>query len=155
MNKKTLIVGAIIFALIIIQFIPQQKNNTPYEPKFDFIALEQPPISVQLTLQNSCYDCHSNKTDYPWYAKVAPVSWWINHHIEEGKEHLNFSEWGNYEVKRANHKLEETFEEVEEGEMPLNSYTLIHGDLSEEEKENLVTWFKLKYEEAEGHEQEK
>ncbi|MEP2026185.1 heme-binding domain-containing protein, partial [Reichenbachiella sp.] len=95
-------------------------------------------------IKTSCYDCHSYHTKYPWYTNVAPLSWWIGDHIEEGREHFNLSEWGAYSEKKALHKLEEFYEEVEEGEMPLTSYTLIHGEasLSDEQVKKLVTWVK-------------
>ena len=93
-------------------------------------------------LQTSCFDCHSNYTNYPWYTNIQPIGWWLNHHVDEGKEELNFSEFESYSLKRKLHKLEEIKEMVEEGEMPLSSYTLIHGDtkLSPEQKEILYTW---------------
>ena len=72
-------------------------------------------------LESACYDCHSYKTKYQWYSNIAPVSWWLGHNVEEGREHLNFSTWGNYPTEKAEHKLEECAEEVDEGEMPLNS----------------------------------
>lgn len=141
MNKYLI---ALVALLIIIQFFRIDKNNPTYPQQNDFIAITNPPKELAQIIKTSCYDCHSYHTEYPWYTNVAPISWWISHHIEEGREHLNFSEWGNYSEKKAKHKLEEFYEEVEEGEMPLTSYTIIHGDatLSEDQVEKLVSWVK-------------
>ncbi|MDX1628552.1 MAG: heme-binding domain-containing protein [Fulvivirga sp.] len=132
----------IIVLLILIQFFPIDKENPPFEPEHDFLVMTNPPEEVEVIFQNVCYDCHSHKTEYPWYTSVAPVSWWIDHHIEEGREHLNFSEWGNFSKERQKHKLEEVIEEVEEGEMPLKSYTWMHegARLTAEERNNLTSW---------------
>ena len=94
------------------------------------------------TLKIACYDCHSNQSAYPWYTNIAPVSWWVKNHINEGSHHLNFSEWGTYSEKRKKHKLEECIEMVEEGEMPIDSYLWTHSDakLTKEEKEALISW---------------
>lgn len=138
MIKKILIVLVVI--LVAIQFIPVDKNDAATPEVTAFEAETQPSAEVKNILSANCYDCHSNKTAYPWYAKIAPVSLWIGHHVEEGKEHLDFSNWANYKAKRKEHKLEEVYEEVDEGKMPLKSYTNLHGDLTEAEKEVLVAW---------------
>jgi hypothetical protein len=89
-------------------------------------------------------DCHSNNTNYPWYASVQPLAWWIDHHIEEGKGELNFSEFASYKPKKARHKLDEVAEQVEIHEMPLNSYTFIHAEarLTAAERKLLSDWAK-------------
>ena len=142
-NKKN-ILKVIVAVLVIIQFFTIDKTTTPVDVTTDFISVTQPPKKVAEIIKTSCYDCHSNQTNYPWYTNVAPVSWWVGHHIEEGKEHLNFSNWTAYSDKKADHKLEEFYEEVEEGEMPLESYTIVHGEakLSQEDKELLISWVK-------------
>lgn len=136
------ILFVLVLVLIAIQFFSINKENPEFEPSSDFIVMTNPPEEVQSILQSTCYDCHSNKTEYPWYTSVAPVSWWISHHIEEGREHLNFSNWGKYEAKRQDHKLEEVIEMVETGEMPLDSYTWAHEDarLTEEQRKMLIDW---------------
>ena len=95
-------------------------------------------------LKTSCYDCHSNESIYPWYTNIAPVSWWIKKHINEGRDELNFSEWGNYSARRKDHKLDEIIELVEEGEMPLKSYLITHGDakISTEQRAKIIEWAK-------------
>ena len=138
---KKIILG-LIAILVLIQFIRIDKTNPPVNKSIDFITLAKPSEEVQGILVTSCYDCHSNETTYPWYTDVAPLSWWLKHHINEGREHLNFSEWGNYTEKRQQHKLEECIEEVNEGEMPLSSYTIMHKDaaLSPAQQKALSTW---------------
>ena len=100
------------------------------------------PLAVQGLLQRACYDCHSNNTKYPWYAEVQPVRWWLDSHIKDGKRHLNFSEFGSYTAKRANHKMKQTAEQVESGEMPLPSYTWMHPEarLTPQEIKLLADW---------------
>jgi len=140
--KKITLVLLII--LIIFQFFRIDKTIKPVDETIDFISLTKPNTEIASILKVSCYDCHSNQNIYPWYTNIAPVSWWIKHHINEASHHLNFSEWGTFSVKRKDHKLEECYEMIEENEMPMSSYTLIHGDakLSDSQKTLLITWFK-------------
>ncbi|MDH5366140.1 MAG: heme-binding domain-containing protein [Cyclobacteriaceae bacterium] len=142
MKKK--IVIALGLVLVIIQFFRIDKENPSYEMENDFIMITNPPELVKGILKNSCYDCHSFETKYPWYTNVAPVSWWIKHHINEGRDELNFSEWATFELKRKNHKLDEIVEMVEEGEMPMSSYTWMHSEarLTDEQKTALINWTK-------------
>lgn len=85
---------------------------------------------------------HSNSTRYPWYAEVQPVGWWLNNHIEQGKRELNFSEFAGYCLRRQYRKLEDMVDQLNEGEMPLPSYLIIHTDakLSREQKDGFVAW---------------
>ncbi len=140
---KRVLLGLVI-GFLIMQFFQIDKTQPPSDPENDFISLLSPPEEVATVLKRSCYDCHSYKTNFPWYTSIAPISWWIGHHIEEGREHLNFSEWGKYTERRQKHKLEECWEEVEEGKMPLDSYLWVHGEaeLSEAQANLLIDWFK-------------
>ncbi|TYA71467.1 heme-binding domain-containing protein [Seonamhaeicola marinus] len=138
--KKILLV--LVLALVLLQFYRPDKNNAETRNITAFIEDTKPTKEVSAILEKYCYDCHSNKTTYPWYAEVAPVSLWVNHHVEEGKEHFDVSNWSAYKVKKRDHKLDELIEEVEEGKMPLDSYTWLHGSMSEEEKETLINWAK-------------
>lgn len=149
--KRILLVLLLIF--VVMQFFRIDKTNPPVVEGEDFIAVAQPDAEMEKILRSACYDCHSNETNYPWYSNVAPVSWMLKDHIEEGREHLNFSKWGSFPLKKQNHKLHECAEEVEEGEMPLNSYTWTHGDasLSSAQKEKLAAWFESLM--AEGEEE--
>lgn len=134
----------LIFLLLIIQSFRIDKTIQSVDPAKDFIVLTSANTEVTNTLKIACYDCHSNQASYPWYTNIAPFSWWVKHHIDEGSHHLNFSEWGTYSEKRKNHKLDECFEMVEEGEMPLESYTWMHKEakLSDAQKQELVEFFK-------------
>ena len=148
MNKKIVryILLGLVAVLIIIQFFPIDKTNPPADPAKDFITLESPPENVKAMLKASCYDCHSNHSVYPWYTNIAPVSWWIKGHINNGRKHLNFSAWGDYKQKRKDHKYEEIVEFVEEKRMPILSYTWGHPEarMSEEDREVMVSWAKSK-----------
>ncbi len=143
MNKKIRIVALVALGvLLIMQFIRIDKNESGYESVSYFENETKPSDQIKTILRNNCYDCHSNQTAYPWYAEVAPVSFWLSDHVHEGKEHFNVSDWEQYSLKKKDHKLEELVEEVEEGEMPLSSYTWIHGNLDKEQKELLISWVK-------------
>lgn len=134
----------LVFLFLVIQSIRIDKTTEPVNPTTDFIALTSANAEIANTLKIACYDCHSSQPTYPWYTNIAPVSWWIKHHINEGSQHLNFSIWGTYSDKRKNHKLEECIEMIEEGEMPISSYTLMHGEakLTDAQKLQLVEFFK-------------
>ncbi|GAB2544941.1 heme-binding domain-containing protein [Rufibacter soli] len=142
MKTKYKILLALLVLLVLIQFIKVDTTNPPVDKAKDFITLKNPPQQVTGILKASCYDCHSNETTYPWYTSVAPFSWWIKDHINEGRRKLNFSEYGDLPAKRAKHKLDESYEMVAEGEMPLTSYTLLHRDaaLSDTQKQELLSW---------------
>lgn len=141
----------LLAAFIVIQFFPIEENAAEnVDPSNDFASLYNVPPKVLETLQVSCYDCHSNRTTYLWYDKIQPIAWYIQDHVDEGKEELNFHEFGSYSEKKRDHKIDEVVELVEEGEMPLQSYTLLHWDakMTEAQKAELVNWFKtLKTEE--------
>lgn len=136
---KIVLVIALI-AFVAIQFIRPEKNNEGYKSVASFEAETKPSEKVASILKESCYDCHSNQTRYPWYSEIAPISLWLDEHIEDGKKHLNFSDWNNYTIKKKEHKLEEFVEMVEDDEMPLQSYTIIHGNLTEDDKKLLLQW---------------
>ena len=136
---KLILIVALI-ALVIIQFIRPEKNQGGYESVMPFENETKPSVAVAEILKTNCYDCHSDQTQYPWYAEIAPFSFWLDEHIEHGKGHFNVSEWDAYSIKKKDHKLEELIEMVEEGEMPLDSYTWLHGDLSPEDTKMLLQW---------------
>lgn len=131
---------AVIFVLI--QFLPKGLPENHAETSNDLLSVYAVPEEVAGILKNSCYNCHSNNTDYPWYSYVTPVNYLIAHDVAEGREELNFSEWGQYDRKKQIKKLNEIPEEIEEGEMPLPIYTTIHGDavVSEEQLTLLSAW---------------
>lgn len=138
-------IGLALFAIfVIIQFFRIDTTNPEVIAENDFLYAVGASDDVAQIIKTSCYDCHSNTTQYPWYSNVAPVSWWLKDHINEAREELNFSEWETFEHKRKLKKLKESVEELEEKEMPLKAYTITHGDakLSDEQREMLVNWFK-------------
>ena len=138
--KKILII--LLLALVAIQLYRPEKNNAEYRDVLAFETDTKPSKDVKMILESKCYDCHSNKTEYPWYAEVTPFSFWIADHIKEGNEHFNVSKWETYTDKKRDHKLHELIEEIEEGEMPLNEYTWLHGGITEKEKELVIAWAK-------------
>jgi hypothetical protein len=144
--KKKILIGVVLL-LVIIQFFRIDKTNPEVIQENDFITISNPPEDIAAIIKTSCYDCHSNETRYPWYTNISPIAWWVKHHINEGREELNFSEWGTFKEKRQKHKLEECIELIEENEMPLKSYLITHGDakLSEDERKLLLEWLKEKY----------
>ena len=101
-----------------------------------------PPENVKAILKETCYDCHSDVTRYPWYNNITPVNYWLAEHVNDGKKHFNISNWAGNSVKRKDHKMEELIEMVEEKEMPLKSYTITHSEakLSEEQIKTMLTW---------------
>lgn len=143
MSKAEKIFLGIIVLLLVSQFIQPAKNQGEYNSK-PFLAETQPSDQVKTILFNACYDCHSNNTQYPWYFTVTPINFRIKAHIDEGKEHLNFSEWSNYNKNQKAHALEEVIEVLEKKEMPLKTYVWLHneGKLTEENAKTVIDWAK-------------
>lgn len=140
MLKKILL--ALLFAVIIIQFIHPKKNRAS-GPHANYIGnVYAVPEDVKIILAKACNDCHTNNTNYPWYTRVQPVDWWMNHHVKDGKKHLNFDEYTNRSLRSQYHKMEEIAEQLKENEMPLDSYTWMHKEakLTEAEKTKLISW---------------
>ena len=135
---------ALAVFLIVAQFFPIDKTNPPVEMTKDFITMTNPPTQIAEHIKVACYDCHSHHTKYPWYSDVAPVSWWIKGHMNNGLKHLNFSTWGDYSQKKKDHKLDECIELVEKNWMPLLTYKIAHPEskLSEEQRADLISFFK-------------
>ena len=144
-------IGLILFlAFLVMQFIQPGKNNQSMDMTNDITTVVTVPDSVHQLLKAACYDCHSNFTNYPWYSNIQPVGWWLKDHIDEGKGGLNFQEFAlvkandryNTVALRQDHKLEEVIETVESGEMPLESYTWIHGEakLTAAQKKMIIDW---------------
>jgi hypothetical protein len=127
---------------IAIQFIPNRLPENKSDNPEDVIQNGMASNEIAIILKTSCYDCHSNQTDYPWYSYVAPVSWLVASDIKKGREELNFSEWKSYSKRKAIKKLDEIGEMVEEGKMPLPIYTLIHRNaiISDEQKKQIIEW---------------
>ena len=136
------ILYSVFASLIIIQFIRPEKNMASGPFQHDIQSKFPMNQTVKAAIERSCFDCHSNNTRYPWYYNVQPIAWWLQHHVDEGKSELNFNEFANYKTDKMDHKLEEIAEVIEEEEMPLKSYTLIHKStkLSIDEKKAIVSW---------------
>ncbi len=129
-------------AFVGIQFIPSERNESNTILETDFTKTFEVPNDVQNVLKTSCYDCHSNNTNYPWYHKIQPAAWFMEGHITDGKKELNFSEFGDYSKRRQKSKLKSIISQIKSEEMPLPSYTYIHWDakLSEKQKKLLEDW---------------
>ncbi len=138
---RTLIIALILF-IIIAQFLVDKSNVSSYESVKAFEIAEKVDENISRILKNNCYDCHSNHTDYKWYGSIGVINLFQSHHIEEGKEHLDFSAWDIYKEGKRKHKLEEVFEEIEEDHMPITVYKITHGSLSETDKDALLVWAK-------------
>lgn len=141
-NRKILI--GIATVLVLAQFIQPDRTPPTTDPANDLIAITKPAAEVEHLLHVACYDCHSNETRYPWYSRITPVNYWLKDHIDEGREEFNMSTWGARKEKWQKHKAKEAVEILEEKEMPLTSYTLVHGDarLSDAQRSMLVDFFK-------------
>ena len=140
--------------MVMIQFIKPEKNESGNDT---YHISKKYPVSEELAgvFKAACDDCHSNKTVYPWYANIQPAAWWLNHHVTDGKKHLNFSEFTNKKIAVQNHKLEEVIEMVEEKEMPLASYTYFglhkNANLSEDQRKMIIDWAKAQMDTIKNH----
>lgn len=112
----------LIAVLVVIQFFQPDRDNPSVRAE-----ITAPP-EVMTVLRRACYDCHSNESAWPWYSYVNPAGWFVAGHVIEGREHLNFSDWGSLDSKKRYDAKKEILEVLEEGEMPLPSYLLLHGD---------------------------
>lgn len=141
-KRITLGVAIIVLSLQLARPVRNQSSAAPTDQHLT--KLHPTPPAVQAILERACYDCHSDRTRYPWYANVQPVGWWLAYHIRDGKRHLNFSRFGGYSPDRAAHKIEGLIEEVQARTMPLPSYTWLHREakLTDAEIQTLVDWAK-------------
>ena len=142
MRRRLIYLLSVIAALILIQFIRPEKNLGELNTEADFLQMVEVPDTLASIFLNSCYDCHSNHTRYPWYSHLAPLSWYLNSHVEEGKAHLNFSSWDIMDKAQKVTQLNQICEEITYGSMPLNSYLLIHRSsrLTEKDIQKICTW---------------
>ncbi|WP_312334828.1 heme-binding domain-containing protein [Sphingobacterium sp.] len=136
-------IGILIVIFIGIQFIQPLRNQSTEVTSVHIERLYPVPQNVKGILTQSCYDCHSNNTRYPWYSRIQPGAWYMAKHVKKGKEELNFSDFGTYSIRKQRSKFRSMSNQVNDGTMPLSSYTLIHRNaiLTEEEKKILIQWF--------------
>ena len=139
--KKLLLILLLLLGLA--QFIRPDTSVPAHDPAQDLIAMTQPSPAVEQLLRAACYDCHSYETKYPWYDRITPTNWWVQHHVNEGREEGNFSRWGQLPEKKRRHFAEEAGELIAEGEMPLTEYTWTHAEarLDAGQKKLLMDFF--------------
>ena len=143
MKRALKIIVIVLFGgFIVMQFFRPDLSNPPVNEAETLESATQVPENVSAIFRRSCSDCHSNKTVYPWYAKIAPSSWFLAGHIDDGRRELNFSIWNTYETSSRQHKLDEICEQVKARAMPLPSYLWIHWNagLSDDEIKILCDW---------------
>lgn len=142
MTRRRKIVFATCTILIGIQFIQPVRNQSGQ------VALSNTensiilPTTVETILRKSCFDCHSNNTRYPFYTYIQPIGWFMNYHIQKGKNELNFNEFWSYSQRRQESKLKAIVNQIKSNEMPLSSYTFIHKNakLTDEERGIIINW---------------
>jgi len=129
----------VVFALL--QFTNPARTNPPLPPGEDVSATNPPPPQVAALLHAACYDCHSDETKWPWYSHVAPASWLVVSDVNEGRRHMNLSEWPK-DPERAAKKMERMSEEIEDNDMPPGKYTLMHPEarLTTDQRKQLMQW---------------
>ncbi|OJW81519.1 MAG: cytochrome C [Bacteroidetes bacterium 46-16] len=142
MSSTRKIVSLLLVVLIILQLIQPARNESGQVESKEFASIYEVPGNIEIILKNACYDCHSNNTDYPWYANIQPTGWIMANHISKGKEQLNFSVFGSYSKRRQINKFKGIANQVKEGAMPVASYKLMHqkARLSKEEKLLIENW---------------
>lgn len=143
MKKKLKYLGLLLLiALVVIQFFPPEENANPAFSGHRMHDAYNVPEEVNIIFKESCMDCHSNNTKAMWYMNVQPVGWWIADHVEEGRAELNFDEFAKFPLAKQYHKFEEIEEMINEGEMPLSSYKIMHdyAELTETEKKAVIEW---------------
>ena len=144
MTKRILKIVLIVIVVIFVgmQAIRPTLSNPPVDESQTINARTQMTPQVAAILDRSCRDCHSYKTVWPWYTQIAPVSWWLSNHVNDGRRNLNLSEWGKLAPDRQDRKLRQMCDEVQDGQMPLPSYLPMHpvAKLSDQDKKVLCDW---------------
>ena len=136
------ILPGFLIVFLLLQLIRPGKNKSNQFSATDIVKQFQVPENIQLLLKRACYDCHSNNTNYPWYAIIQPFALILDRHIRRGKKELNFSEFGSYTFKRQYNKLRAIGKQIKDDEMPLKSYAFMHSEarLTNTEKEVVINW---------------
>ena len=133
---------ALLIVFVAIQIIQPARNISGQVLSTDITKTVNVPDKVLDIFKNSCYDCHSNNTRYPWYVNIQPMGLMMARHIRNGKEMLNFNEFGSYTSRRQISKLKEIANQIKDDEMPISSYKIMHQNarLSKEQKDLLMDW---------------
>lgn len=142
-SKRSVFITLII-VLSAIQLKTTDKSPIATNPKSDFLTIEEAPHEVSDLIQSVCYDCHSYQTKYPWYSHIAPVSWWMEGHVKNGREKVNLSVWDEYSPEEQDTLKNKCAELVEKKWMPILTYKITHADarLTEEQRLMLIDWLK-------------
>jgi hypothetical protein len=140
-KKLKWIFAGLVAGFALLQLANPPRTNPPVAPGHDLMAAHPPP-QIATLLHSACYDCHSDETKWPWYSRVAPVSWLVADDVTRGRERLNFSEWPRDLPERVAKRLERISEEVDDQEMPPAKYTLLHPEarLTAGQREQLIHW---------------
>jgi prepilin-type processing-associated H-X9-DG protein len=140
-NKKKVLLFLLV-GCVAIQFYRPNINNQKQETLDDFLIAEKAPKQVRALIKNSCYDCHSNQTNYLWFDNIAPVAWYVDNHIKDAKEHLNFSNWAGLESRDKAGRISEIAVNIVESKMPLPAYLKLHSGarLNETQKQVILNW---------------
>lgn len=138
---KIILLG-LIAAFALLQLTNLARTTPPVLPGHDLSSTNPPPPQITAILHDACYDCHSYETRWPWYGHVAPVSWWLDSHVHDARERLNFSEWPHGDPRREGKRWNRISDAVSEGDMPLRSYTWMHkaARLTEAQRQQLADW---------------
>lgn len=139
--KKIVFWCLVSFAMI--QFIPVDRVNKPVRRAVNFIDVKKTPANIVGMLKKACYDCHSDETIYPKYASIAPFSWSVKSHVNEGREHLNFSVWKTYNADLKKNMLTKSIQTLQNKTMPMPAYIIYHkeANLSDAERTLLINYF--------------
>lgn len=145
MKKLLIIFISAVILILVVQVIPVHRNELPIPGGKSFVNQFNFPNNVNRILERSCYDCHSNQTNYPWYGNIQPIALLLENHISEGKKKLNFDEFQDYGKRRLRTKYTEIVKQIEQDKMPITSYLWLHPEaqLSEAEKKLLIQYFQI------------
>jgi hypothetical protein len=133
---------ALVVVFLLMQLANPARTNPPVPPGGDLSATNPPPPQIAALLHAACYDCHSHETKWPWYSRVAPMSWLVASDVNDGRDHLNFSEWPHDHPDWAARRLGRVSEALDSKEMPPAKYTLMHPEarLTEAQRKELMQW---------------
>jgi len=148
-TRRVLKAGGIaaIVLLLAAQLVRPARINPPVPESRSLEAVARITPAVSAVLERACRDCHSNRTVWPWYSNVAPVSWFVIDHVNHARSHLNFSTWADYEPRRAGKLLRSMCGETKNGYMPLPSYLLVHrhARLTSDDIAALCAWSSVEF----------